>query len=120
MDPITNTQSAEVSAVVQDTVDAALLGKKIAADVKAGGAQAALAELPEAIALVEKGFGDVKAALPAIKAGAKTTEFWLVVAFGLGNGLYVGFTGHALPFDVNASLALVISVYTAARAIIKK
>jgi hypothetical protein len=76
--------------------------------------------LPKLISAGEKDWADVSAALPAIKAGYKTTEFWLVVAVGAGNFVYLKATGHPLPIDTNAVLGAVVAVYTAARALIKK
>lgn len=95
------------------------LVKQVVADIKAGGLASALKDLPAVTAEAEALYADVKAALPAIKAGYKTTEFWLVVAFA---GTIAGFAaaGRPMPVDVDAILGAVIAVYTVVRALIKK
>ncbi len=110
---------ASVQTVAQDVVDAAVLGKKVLAAYKSGGASAATALLGDVVTAVEKDYADVKAALPSIKAGYKTTEFWLVVGVFVGNGLYTAFSGKALPIQVNAIVAGVTAIYIAARALTK-
>ena len=98
-----------------------------AADVKAGiaayktGGFPAVAELaPELVPHVRSIVADVQAAIPAIKTGYKTTEFWLIVAFGLANALVPVITGKPIPFNVDGSLAAILSVYSIGRALIKK
>jgi hypothetical protein len=75
--------------------------------------------LGEVVTEIEKDWTDISAAIPSIKSGYKTTEFWLIVGLGLGNGIYAAIAGKALPFDLNAVLGAVIVVYTAARALTK-
>jgi len=87
---------------------------------KAGGLPGVAALAPKIIPDVQQAIADVEAAVPAIKAGYKTTEFWLIVAFGVANAVVPLITGKPLPFDVNGSLAAVLSVYTIIRALIKK
>lgn len=115
-DAITATVDPTVSTVTQDAVDAAVFGKKALAAYKASGVSGLSALLGEAVTIIEKDYTDVKAALPSIKAGYKTTEFWLVVAVGLGSGIYTVFTGNALPSVVASA---VVAVYVAARALTK-
>ncbi len=123
MDPIQSAVPAPApvatQALAQDVVDDVLLTKQLLAAFKAGGSKAALGLAPMAVAALEKDYQDVKAALPEIKAGYKTTEFWLVIAAILGNGLYLALAGKALPIDLNVVLGGIIAVYTTARALIK-
>jgi hypothetical protein len=96
------------------------LGKKLVAAYKAGGKNALISALPEAIPLLQAEFADVRAALPQIKAGYKTTEFWLTAAVVLGNGAYTTATGKTLPFDLNVTVAALVGVYALVRTIVKK
>lgn len=111
--------TAAVTAAASDVVTAAVLGKDVVAAYKTGGMSAVSALLARAVAEVEKDYTDISKALPSIKAGFKTSEFWLIVGATLGNGLYLAFTGKALPIDLNIVLGAVIAVYTAARAMTK-
>src|SRR4051812_26612298 len=88
--------SPEVQAMATDIIADAGIVKTLVADFKANGTKGLLAHLPDVVAAMEKDFTDVKAALPAIKAGYKTTEFWLVVGVLLGNGVYTTVTGKVL------------------------
>jgi len=96
------------------------LMKKIIADYKAGGIKNLAQDLPGIVQEVQEDIGAITAAVPAIKAGYKTTEFWLVLAVLLGNAGYLSFTGKVLPFDLNATLAALVSLYTLVRAAAKK
>ena len=86
---------------------------------KAEGAGAIAKQAPQIVAEVEKDYEDAAKAGPAIKAGVKTTEFWLIAGFLAGNALYVGLTGKTLPVDVDAVLGTVLSIYAALRHVAK-
>jgi hypothetical protein len=109
----TSINATAVKTVAQDLVDDAALVHAIVAAVKKSGAPGLAPLAPGLIA-------DVKAALPAVKAGYKTTEFWLTGGVVLGNGLYTLFTGHVLPIDLNVVLGGLVAIYTTARALVKK
>jgi len=64
-------------------------------------------------------YADVKAALPTIKAGYKTTEFWVTVV-GVGIDSYFTATGKVPPIDGIAVAGAIIAVYTVVRGLIKK
>lgn len=119
-DQSSSAASPEVQTLAQDIVSAAALGKVLVADYKLNGTKGLLAHLPDVVAAVEKDFQDARAALPAIKAGYKTTEFWLVVAVVIGNGIYTVITGKVLPVNLNVVLGGLVAVYATARALIKK
>ena len=108
-----------VTKLIQDVGASAGDIKAAVAAYKAGGFPAVAALAPQLIPHVQAIIGDTKEAIPAIKAGYKTTEFWLTVAFGAANVIVPIFTGKALPFDVNGSLAAVLSVYAVVRAFVK-
>lgn len=87
---------------------------------KTGGKAAFIAALPNLVIDAKATYEDVKAALPQIKAGYQTTEFWLTAGLCVGNAVYAGVTGKVLPFDLNVVLGGVIAVYTAIRGLVKK
>lgn len=87
---------------------------------KSGGKAALLASLPNLVSDVQSTFSAVKTAIPQIKAGYKTTEFWLALGFLLTNTVYMIITGHSFPIDVTVPIAGVIAVYTFVRALAKK
>jgi hypothetical protein len=70
-------------------------------------------------AVLEAQYKDVKAALPDIKTGYQTTEFWLVVGVVALNAGYTAVTGKALPVDSNVVLGGVVAIYTAVRGLVK-
>jgi len=109
-----------VKALAQDAIDAANLGKQVVTAWKSGGPAAASALLSQVISAGEKDYADLTAALPSIKAGYKTTEFWLTVGVMLLNGGYALVSGKTLPVDANVVLGAVVVIYTAARALVKK
>ena len=87
---------------------------------KSGGFPAVAALSPTLVPHIRDIVSDVKDAVPAIKTGYKTTEFWLIVAFGIANAIVPVITGKPLPFSVDGSLAAVLSIYAIVRAILKK
>ena len=62
----------------------------------------------------------VKAAIPEIKAGYKSTEFWLVTGVAAGNVLYSVIAGKAFPLETNIVLVGVTTIYTVVRSLLKK
>lgn len=98
--------------------DAALVIKAVKA-YKAGGKTALLDLMPEATALIHQEIADVQAALPAIKAGYKTSEFWLSTGVALAIG-GLELAGHPLPISADAALTAVALVYTTVRGFAKK
>lgn len=115
----TTTLDPSVQAAAQDVLDAIPQIQALVAALKTGGLAGVAAQAPALIAEAEKDFTDIKAAIPVVKTGYKTTEFWLVVAVFLGNGAYTMVTKKTLPVDLNVVLAAVVAVYTAARALVK-
>lgn len=118
-----NTSNALDPKVAKLAVDAGIAAQDIkdgVAAYKKGGFPAVAALSPTLVPHIRDIVADVKEAVPAIKAGYKTTEFWLIVAFGLANAIVPVFTGKPLPFSIDGSLAAVLSIYAIGRAILKK
>lgn len=87
---------------------------------KTGGKAALFASLPSMVSDIQSTFTAVKAELPEIKAGYKTTEFWLTAGVVVGNIVFSAITGKAIPVEVNVVIGGVVAVYSAVRALIKK
>ncbi len=109
----------KVQAVAQDALDAVAIGKQVIAAYKSGGAAGAAALLPKVVAAAEKDFTDAQAAMPLIKAGYKTTEFWLPVAATLIGGAYFAVTGKDIPVNLGVCVGALLSIYTVARTLLK-
>lgn len=112
--------AAVLKALGEELGDDAELIKKAFADYKAGGLKALSADLGDIVREVEEDFTAITAALPAIKAGYKTSEFWLILAVPLINTGYFAATGKVLPLDLNIVFATLVGLYTLVRGIIKK
>lgn len=98
--------------------DAVLIGHAIKA-YKSGGKAALLDLLPEATALARKEYTDVKAAIPSIKSGYKTSEFWLSLGVPILIGV-LALKGITLPVEATAAIGAVITTYTVIRGLVKK
>ncbi len=110
-----DTNQDAVSPLAADLQRDIELGKQVVAAYKTGGKQAVIAMLPDVVTEVRKDIADVQAAMPTIKAGYKTTEFWLVAALFAANAVYVGLTKKTLPIDVNAIIATAVAIYSGFR-----
>lgn len=117
--PATPAGDSAVQAVAQDALDALALGKQIMAAYKKSGATGAAALLPQVVAAAEKDFVDVSAALPSIKAGWKTTEFWAPVVVTLVGGGYYLATGKDVPVNLTVLAGSLLSIYGVARTMLK-
>ncbi|HEV2391075.1 MAG TPA: hypothetical protein VG146_01795 [Verrucomicrobiae bacterium] len=104
-----------VQAAAKDLVDTATLVKSILTAYKQGGAAAAAGQLPAAVSQIATDIKDAEAALPSIKSGYATTEFWLTAGVVVLNGVYPLVTGKQLPFDANIVMGAAVAIYTAAR-----
>lgn len=90
------------------------LGIKVVQAFKSGGIKAATALLPEVVDDAKQTYEDVEVALPVIKAGYKTTEFWLVTGWALMTAGFAAF-GHPLPDAVVGASASLVAIYTGFR-----
>ncbi len=116
---MTPQDQSSVQAVVQDGIDDTKLGAALLAAWKTKGKDGLIALLPETIAAAKKDIADVQAFIPIVKAGYKTSEFWLFVLSPLVNALVLWRTGQALPFDLNALWLSGAAVYAVVRMIVK-
>lgn len=119
--PAATTQPGDLKPLANDLQADIQLAVQVVKAMKAQGAVAGItANAAPIIAAVQQDIKDVEAALPAVKAGYKTTEFWMIAAFLGGNATYVALTGKTLPIDFDAVSATVIAIYTAFRSQAKK
>jgi len=88
------------------------------ADIVKIGERAKAKDLAGAVTEAAKDLPDVMAAVPAIKAGHKTSEFWVVVGIG---AVIVAcqLTGHPLPTDATVTLAGLAAAYAGSRTVAK-
>ena len=113
------TQPSDLKPLAEDIQHAVSVAVAAVKAYKAEGAGAIAKQAPQIVAEIEKDYEDAAKAAPAIKAGVKTTEFWLIAGFLAGNALYVGLTGKTVPVDVDAVLGTVLSIYAALRHVAK-
>jgi hypothetical protein len=117
----TTTQPSDLKPLANDLQADIQLAMQVVKAMKAQGAVAGItANAAPIIAAVQQDIKDVEAALPAVKAGYKTTEFWMIAAFLGGNAVYVALTGKTLPIDFDAVTGTLIAIYTAFRNQAKK
>jgi hypothetical protein len=116
---VPSTIDPAIGAVVQDGFDAAALGKAVVDAIKAQGVQGAVALAPRIVTAVEKDVADVTAALPTIKAGYKTSEFWVVVGALVLVGVVPYITGKPAPFDATTVIGALAAVYSVVRGFTK-
>ena len=112
-------QPSDLKPLAEDVQHAVAVAVAAVKAYKAEGVGAIAKQAPQIVAEVEKDYEDAAKAVPAIKAGVKTTEFWLIAGFLVGNAAYVGLTGKTLPVDVDAVLGTVLSIYAALRHVAK-
>jgi hypothetical protein len=113
------TQPADLKPLAEDIQHAVSVAVAAVKAYKEQGATGIAKQAPQIIAEVEKDFEDAAKAAPAIKAGVKTTEFWLIAGFLVGNAAYIGLIGKTLPVDIDAVLGTVLSIYAALRHVAK-
>jgi hypothetical protein len=116
MDGADQTKLQTLGSEVADDIE---LGKRLAKAYREGGKGAALALLPDVIREAQEDFSAVTSALPVIKAGWRTTEFWLVTLFIVANLVFVAWKGVAIPTEVNVAIGAVLAAYVAVRGLIK-
>ena len=114
------TQPSDLQPLAADVQELATVITAAIAAYKTKGTTGLTDLAPRIVDDVKKDYQDVAAAMPVIKAGYKTTEFWLIAALLAGNGVYAGITGKVLPIDVNATIASLLGIYTVCRQILKK
>lgn len=108
-----------VARLVADAPQGVADVKAALAAYKEGGFTKLAVVAPQFIPHIEAIVKDVEDAAPAVKAGYKTTEFWLGVAVVAGITVS-NLVGHPLPVGVDAALAGLGAIYTFARTVLKK
>ena len=88
------------------------------ATYKTGGLAGVGAKLATLVPDVEKTYADVKTALPTIKTGYATTEFWITVVVD-GIIAYLTAKGTVPAIDGTTAIAALTAVYTMVRALVK-
>ncbi len=86
---------------------------------KAGDKSQLFALLPEIVTEGKKDYAAFTAALPAIKSGYTTTEFWVCVVTAIAT-VVCNALGHPMPENVVIGLASLAGIYTFARTLVKK
>ena len=117
--PAATIQPSDLKPLAEDIQHAVSVAVAAVKAYKTEGAGAIAKQAPQIVAEIEKDYEDAAKAAPAIKAGVKTTEFWLIAGFLVGNAAYVGLTGKTFPVDVDAVLGTVLSIYAALRHVAK-
>ncbi len=98
------------------------LAREVLAAYKAGGAGKAIAAASPLIATVGTQIADAKAAIPALKAGFKTTEGIISIAVAVGLPLLAHFTPNISPSTaatIDVASGVVGAVYALSRAFLK-
>ena len=114
--------SPEVANLIADLSKAPGIGQEIYAAYRTKGAQGALSAALTHISDATTTFHDFTAALPAIKSGYKTSEFWLTIGYAVGAQAITLLNPHLSPTVVNileVSSAVLPVVYTLSRALVK-
>ncbi len=114
---VTETTTA-IKPVVTDIANDVTIALKLLNDYKTKGKSALIEDAPQVIQSVKQTVTDVEAALPTIKAGYKTTEFWLIILF-FGWNAYVVATGKPLPIVDDITVGTLITTYMSFRHIQK-
>lgn len=104
--------------LIAEASDDVVLVKRIIAAVKSKDRAALLSLIPEAAKEATEDFTAVKTALPEIKQGYKTSEFWAVALVALAN-LYSAISGKPIPVDVNVIVGSLVGLYTIIRGMVK-
>jgi hypothetical protein len=116
---LTDADRQAVLKLISEAGDDIPLIKQAVAAIKAKDKAALAALLPQIALEVKEDVAAVEAALPAIKAGFKTTEFWAVVVLAIANVALVAFGKQPLPWDINAVLGAVTVAYGFFRTLLK-
>ena len=110
---------AATQPIIDDAVQAAHEVNAMLAAYKAGGLGAVAKLLPALAPEVEKDYSDLKTAIPVLKTGYATTEFWIVVVVEFALGVYT-YLGKIPPVDGSATMAALAGVYAVVRGLLKK
>lgn len=118
-DPIINPAKPEIQALEQDALDTASEIMAVYKAYKSGGLKGVIGESGNIRTAVTKDIVDTKAALPVIKDGLKTSEFWLSSA-ACAALLLMTYKGFTIPPAISATIGGVVSLYAMFRTGAKK
>lgn len=110
-------QTDVIKPLSDDAVQAIKDIKAIIASFKSGGIGAATAQAATLIPDIEKDYSDIKAALPTVQAGYKTSFFWITVVVDAMLGWFT-YKGTVPPLDGAVTIAALSAVYGVVRGII--
>lgn len=123
-DPIQQTPAPTMAPTATQTaiIDVGLTFQefvKLRNEYKASGLSGITKLGTEAFGVIKQDVADIEAAIPEVKSGFKTSEFWLNVVGGI-TIVYPAVMGHPLPTTVTMSIAALIGVYNLVRGALKK
>lgn len=113
-------ETPQTNGLIAEIADDLPVIRKAIQAYKTDGAKGLAAVMPEVAAELREDVAAVQAALPEIKAGYKTTEFWLVVGVGAAATAYTAFSGKDLPVATTALVGSLSAVYVVIRSFIKR
>jgi len=108
-----------IQPVVTDVVQAEKEITALIAAYKSNGASGVAALLPALAPEIKKDWADIQAALPTIKAGYKTSEFWIVTVVCSVVAI-MGAMGKVPSVDAATIIGALSGVYTMVRGLLKK
>ncbi len=111
---------ASLKNAAAEIADDVVLARKLAADAKAKGWKVALTEnAPAIVAELKEDIAAARAAAPIVKAGYKTSEFWIVVVAIVGVvGAHA--IGKPLPWQESLIIGTLAGAYALVRGFVKK
>ena len=117
---MTPEEQAQLQTAINELGNDAPLVKNLIIAIKAKDRTAIAAMIPQLTTEARKDYEAVMPIIGIVKAGFKTSEFWLVTGVLVANVLYTTLSGKTLPLDVNATISGLVAVYTLIRGAIKK
>lgn len=109
--------------VIKPLADDAVQAEKeitaLIAAYKSNGASGVAALLPALAPEIKKDWQDIQAAIPTIKAGYKTTEFWITTVVCTAFAV-LGAMGKVPSVDAMSLIAALSGVYAVIRGVMKK
>jgi hypothetical protein len=116
--PTTDQIQAVIAPLSADAIQAEKDIAALIAAYKSKGASGAAALLPALAPELQTDWKDIQAALPVIKAGYKTSEFWIVVGV-IGALAVLAMFGKVPAIDAGSLISALAGVYTVVRGLMK-
>ena len=118
--PGTTPSTIMTDAAIKEIADDLPAVKELIAAIKSKDKARIFAALTVAGKEAKEDYDAVVKAVPEIKAGYKTTEFWLVVIVVLVNAGLIAFKGESLGFDTNMVIGALTAIYAVVRSFVKR